>query len=112
MFIIMPCLMGVFGFFLMKKLVGDLVDEVYDAGDFLLIKNRGEEERVPLSNIINVSASAFVNPPRVSLRLRHSGKFGAEVTFSPAVGLRLLPFTKIPIVEDLIVRVDRARSKS
>ena len=47
-FIIGPAVMAVFGFILMKKLVWDLVDEVYDCGDFLLIKNRGEEERVAL----------------------------------------------------------------
>lgn len=110
-FIAMPLVMALIGFFFMKKLVWNLVDEVYDGGDFLLIKNRDEEQRVPLSDIVNVSATIFVNPPRVALRLRHSGKFGSEVTFSPAIGFRLLPFTKIPIVEDLIGRVDRARSR-
>ena len=108
-FLIAPLAMAALGFLLMKKLLWDLVDEVYDGGDFLLVKNRGEEERIPLSNIMNVSATTFTNPPRVTLRLVRSSKFGTEVVFSPATGWRLLPFSKIPIIDNLIVRVDRAR---
>ena len=106
-----PGVMVVFGFFLMKYLVWDLVDEVYDGGDFLLVKNRGEEERVLLSNIMNVSATTNMNPPRATLRLVQPGKFGEEISFSPARPFTLNPFKKNPVVEDLIVRVDQARSK-
>src|SRR6266496_2721019 len=56
-FLIVPCTMGIFGFFVMKRLLWDLVDEVYDYHDFLLIRNHGEEERVALSNHIDESAS-------------------------------------------------------
>ena len=110
-FLIGPAAMAVFGFFLMKKLVWDLVDEVYDYGDFLLIKNRGEEERVALSNIMNVSASTAMNPPRITLRLVRPGKFGGEIAFSPVMGFTLNPFATSQVADDLIVRVDRARSK-
>jgi hypothetical protein len=34
MFFVGPVLMAAFGFFLMKNLVWNLVDEVYDCGDF------------------------------------------------------------------------------
>ena len=34
--LIIPCVMAVFGYFIVKKLVWDLVDEVYDDGDYLL----------------------------------------------------------------------------
>lgn len=109
-FLIAPCVMAVFGYIIMKKLVWDLVDEVHDCGDSLLIKNRGAEERVPLTNIVNVSASTNMNPPRITLRLVHPGKFGHEISFSPAVPFSLNPFAKNPVAEDLIVRVDKARS--
>ena len=46
-----------FGYFVMKKLVFDLVDEVWDDGEALLIKNRGQEEHVALRDIKNVSYS-------------------------------------------------------
>jgi hypothetical protein len=95
----------------MKKLVWDLADEVYDCGDFLLVRKRDEEDRVPLSNVMNVNASTYVNPPRITLRLVTPGRFGNEIAFSPIAGFRLNPFAKNKIAEDLIVRVDRARSK-
>jgi len=110
-FVFGPAIMAVFGYLLMKKLVWDLVDEVYDCGDFLLVRNRGNEERVQLSNIMNVSASILVNPPRITLRLANPGKFGSEVAFSPVIGFTLNPFAKSVVAEDLIMRVDRARSK-
>lgn len=110
MFLVVPCIMAVVGFFLMKKIVWDLVDEVYDCGDSLLIKNRGVEERVPLANIMNVSASINMNPPRITLRLVKPGRLGAEISFSPAASFTLNPFAKNPVAEDLIVRVDKARA--
>jgi hypothetical protein len=106
-----PIVMTIFGFILMKYLVWDLVDEVYDCGEFLLVRNRGEEERVALSNVMNVNSSTFSNPPRITLRLVNPGRFGSEIAFSPIAGLRLNPFAKNAVAEDLIVRVDRARSK-
>jgi hypothetical protein len=111
MFLVVPAVMAVFGFLLLKKLVGDLVDEVYDYGDFLLIRNRGEEERVALSNIMNVSASTYTNPPRITLRLVNPGKFGKEIAFSPIARFTLNPFAKNQVAEDLIVRVDQARTQ-
>jgi hypothetical protein len=109
MMLVVPCVMAGFGYFLMKRLLWDLVDEVYDCGDSLLIRNRGVEDRVLLSNIMNVSATTNVNPPRVTLRLVNAGKFGAEIAFSPTAPFTLNPFAKNAVAEDLIVRVDRAR---
>jgi hypothetical protein len=108
-FVVMPVGMTVVGYFVMKKLVWDLMDEVHDGGDFLLIRKGADEERVPLSNIMNVSASTNMNPPRVTLRLVKPGKFGSEVSFSPPRRFSFNPFAKHPVVEDLIVRVDKAR---
>jgi len=107
--LIAPCFMAVFGYFLMKKLVWDLVDEVYDCGDYLLIKNGEDDIQVPLSEIINVSASVLVNPPRVTLRLAKPGKLGDEISFSPIKRFTLNPFARNEIVDNLIVRVDQAR---
>jgi hypothetical protein len=95
-FLFVPIGMAVFGFFLMKKLVWDLVDEVHDHGEYLLVKNRGESERIPLTNVMNVSSTSFSNPPRVTLRLVKQGRFGNEIAFQPA-GFSLNPFAKNPI---------------
>ena len=107
-FLIIPIVMSGIGLFVMKKLVWDLADEVFDRGDALLVRNRGEEELVPLTNIMNVNVSTYINPPRIELRLVTPGKFGSEIAFSPVTGFRLNPFAKIPVAEDLIVRVYQA----
>src|SRR6202011_1403572 len=62
MFLVIPFAMAAFGYFLMKKLVWDLVDEVYDGGDYLVVRNRGEESQIPLSAIVNVSVATMINP--------------------------------------------------
>jgi hypothetical protein len=109
-FFIGPVIMMIVGYFIMKKLVFDLVDEVWDDGGSLVIKNRGDEARVSLSDIKNVSYSPFMNPPRVTLSLRNPTVFGDEITFNAPT--RFLPFSPSPIVKDLIDRVDLARRKN
>jgi hypothetical protein len=109
-FLLGPCVMLVFGYFLFKKMIWVLADEVRDGGDFLVVRLHSEEVTVYLSNIMNVSATANMNPPQVTLRLVKPSKFGSELVFSPARrGFSLNPFRKNEIVEDLIARVDKAR---
>jgi hypothetical protein len=111
LFLVVPCIMAVAGFFMMKKFVWDLADQVEDGGDFLLVKNNGKEDRIKLTNIMNVSTTTNVNPPRITLRLIKPGVFGNEIAFSQASDFSLNPFSKNKIAEDLIVRVDQARSR-
>jgi hypothetical protein len=108
-FLIFPVFMGVFGYFLMKKMVFDLVDEVWDAGAELVVKNKGAEEHLPLSEIMNISYSSFTSPQRVTLSIRRPTLFGTEITFVPPA--RFVPFAKSPIVDELIQRVDAARRR-
>jgi len=89
-FALIVIFMAVFGFFVMRKLVWDLVDEVYDCGTFLLIRNGPEEDSVPLANIMNVSVALFQNPKRI---------------------FTLNPFAKNQVAEDLIQRVYEQRAK-
>ena len=108
---IVPLFMAVFGYVIMKLLVFDLVDQVWDAGEALVVKNNNQEDRIPLANIINVSHSTFMNPARVTLTLRSPCRFGKEVAFSPVVSVRqsFNPFARPRIVTELIERVDSAR---
>jgi hypothetical protein len=69
-FLLWLLFMAVFGYFIMKKLVFDLADEVLDAGDALIVRVGSEQERIPLSEIINVSYSYMQNPNRVTLTSR------------------------------------------
>ena len=108
-FFIMPIIMAVIFFFIMKKLVLDMVDEVLDAGDALLVRNGGQEERIALSDIMNVNYTPLLNPPRVTLSLRRPTMFGTQVTFCAPV--RFVPFTTSPIIDELIQRIDAARRR-
>lgn len=109
-FLVMPCVMAVFGYFLFKKMLWVLADEVEDYGTYLVVRNRNEEATIELLNIMNVSATTNMNPPHVTLRLLQPCRLGGEVVFAPARGgFSFNPFKKNEIVEDLIVRVDKAR---
>jgi hypothetical protein len=108
-FIVMPAVMAVIGYAIMKKLVFDLVDEVWDDGAMLIVRDKGREDRIALSNIMNVSYSPLINPPRVTLTLRQPSNFGTEISFTAPI--RFVPFAKSPVIEDLIRRVDAARRK-
>ena len=107
---LIPAFIGAFFFFVFKKLIFDLVDEVWDAGDMLVVRNKGQEDRILLSDIINVSYSQFVNPPRVTLMLRTPSLFGDKVSFSPPASI--FPLSSSPIVDELIRRVDGARRRT
>jgi hypothetical protein len=108
-FLAVPIIMLAIFFLVMKKLVFDLVDEVLDAGDALIVRNGGQEERIALSEIMNVSYSPLVNPPRVTLSLRRPSMFGEQVTFCAPV--RFVPFSTSPIIDELIQRIDAARRR-
>jgi hypothetical protein len=109
--LVVPLFLAIFGFVLLKKLAWDLADEVYDCGDYLVVRKAGEEDNIALSNIMNVSASLLLNPPRITLKLVQPGKFGSEIAFTPIKAFTFNPFAKDQVSEDLIVRVDEARSK-
>jgi hypothetical protein len=111
-FFVVPFLMFGFGYWLMRRLVFDLADAVYDEGDALRVRLGGEEERILLANIINISYSGLTNPARATLTLREPGRFGKEVTFSPVQKvLGPLLRTSNPIISDLIERADAARRR-
>ena len=109
--LVIPVAMAVLGFFLMKSMIWSLADEVYDQGDFLLVRKGPDEERIALSNVMKVRSALTTNPPRITLKLAKPSRFGEEITFMPVVGFKLNPFARNPVVDDLIVRADRARSR-
>jgi len=112
-FLVMPVAMLLFGFFLFRKLLWNLADEVQDGGSYLLVRKGSIEQRVPLANIMNVSVSQFTNPKRVTLRLRAPCELGDEIAFIPKLPmLQWNPFARNVIAEDLIRRVDQARMEA
>jgi hypothetical protein len=105
--LVMAVVFGIAGYFMIGFRVWDLVDEVYDCDDYLLVKNRGLEEAIPLSSVMNVSTTLMTSYPRVTLRLTEPSSFGKEIAFWPAELFSVNPFSRSSIVDDLIIRVDR-----
>ncbi len=111
MFVVPGVMLG-FTWWLMRRLVFDLADEVYDEGDALRVRKGAIEERVALENIMNISYAGLTNPPRCTLTLRQGGALGREISFSPVQRLfGPLLRTSNPIITDLIERVDAARRR-
>src|SRR5437763_1307724 len=82
-FLLVPVVMAVFGYLMMRWLVFPLVDEVYLADDEVIVRNRGEETSFPVTNIINVESSRMTSPERITLTLREPCSFGQEIAFCP-----------------------------
>jgi hypothetical protein len=110
--LIIPLVMGVVGYYVLKATVFDLVDEVWDAGDFLVVRNRGEEVTIRLEEIVNVNYSNLSKTKRVVLRLRKTSRLGNEIAFVPVAKVSVWPpVAKNPMIEKLIDRIDAARRK-
>jgi hypothetical protein len=112
MIIVIPIFMLVFGFFLFRRLLGGLVDEVTLDGDTLIVKKGDEHVRIALADVINVNSLNAVNPRRISLRLRNSTRLGRDIDFIPAGRrpFRFLGMSRLdPLAEELIDRIDVLR---
>src|SRR5262245_3621637 len=103
--LIVVVLMIPFGYFVMRLLgLFEIADVVFDAGDALIVRNRGREARIALSEIAEISSSSSLGklPWRAMLSLRTPSIFGSRVSFM--LPLRLLPFRTSPIVKELMDR--------
>jgi hypothetical protein len=79
-----------------------------DAGNALVVRSGGQEERIALSDIKDIKYSPLTSP-RVRLSLRRHTVFGDTVAFCARVSM--VPFWESPVIHDLIDRVDAARWK-
>lgn len=113
MFVLVPLLMTGVGFVVFRKLIFDLLDEVWLDGDHLVLGTRGEKARVALRDVVNVNATSMTNPPRITLLLRTDSRFGRNVSFIPASPRGFAAaFKPDPIATELIERVDALRGSA
>jgi len=91
--------------------VADLADEVEDHGDWLLVRRGEIEEKVLLTDIVQVKDSGRGDSPRIVLRLVNPGRFGRRIAFMPRrdAGWSFNPFAKTEVGADLTERVRQAR---
>lgn len=107
MFLVMPLLMAAFGFVMFRRLVFDLVDEVWLDGDWLVLTDRDQKRRVALIDVVNVNTSS-TNPRRITVMLRSGTP--SSFSFTPASPRGFLSvFKPDPIAIELIKRVDARR---
>ena len=102
-------LLAVFAYRFMKKSVFNLADEVLDAGDALVVRSGGQEERIALSDIKNVNYLPSTTPPQVILSVRRHTVFGETIAFCAPVSTTLRGSA---VIYDLIDRVDAARREN
>ena len=95
------------GYWVMKRVLFNLVDAVFDDGNSLLIKNRDQQERVSLSDIADIRYGSLFNPLRVTLSLRKPSIFGAEITFLRPAGF---PLVGSAAIRDLTKRIEAQRA--
>jgi predicted membrane metal-binding protein len=94
---------------LVWKTASQYADAVIDAGDHLVIRRGRVEDRVQLSDIVEVRGRGPAKRSDIALHLRKPGKFGREVLFLAALGSRNFASAPNDAVENLRRRVGRAK---
>ncbi len=80
-FLAVPLFMALISYRFLKKLTMNLADEVFDAGDALLVRRGSREERIALADIKNVNYIPYMSPPQITLTLRRPSEFGDTIAF-------------------------------
>ena len=113
LFLAMPCVMAGIFYAFWKTHLSDLMDEVYDEGDFLLLKKNGEEDRVPIADIVSVDFSTNYDgsSPRITLTVRQPGKFGQMIAFAPPPEIHFSQPSNNAVADNLAARVQAARTR-
>lgn len=84
-------------------LLRHLIDEVWDTGDGLLLRSRGEQVRLRWQDIESVASTRWINPPRIALTLRRETRFGRRIVFNP--WWRPLEWSEHPLLAELRERM-------
>jgi hypothetical protein len=107
--VVVPLFMAIFGYFFMNMMHDfDLVDEVWDCGESVLIRNRGHEFQFGLSDFMGLSYTEFGSTARVTLWLSEKSEgLGKGVVFilPYQFSFHMMP----PIARDLMERIDEAQ---
>jgi hypothetical protein len=106
-FVLIAAAVG-YGFY---RRIWSLADEVFDHGDHFVVRRGPVQEKIRLSEVVNVAFKRSQNSRRVVLKLARPGPFGDEVAFVPPLNFRWNPFAADPLEEALIRRVDAERRK-
>lgn len=108
LFITVPVLLFVLGFYLFFNLVFHLIDEVYFDDASLLLVNRNRKTRILFSDIEEISYQTN-RPQRIEVILyEEDKKLGKTLYFIPPT--KLLSFQKHPDIERLFEKFKESKS--
>jgi hypothetical protein len=77
---------GAFAYVVNWLLTYGLADEVWEAGDHLVVRTGAMSVRLPIADIESVSEFPFSRPRRITLQLERPGLLGCAVVFLPFDG--------------------------
>jgi len=100
--ILIPGIAAVVGIVTILHLSTPTLHEVWIDGDDLILRNRGEEDRFPMTHVVAVEGSVMSNLDRVCLTLSPPSRFGKTIWFSPP--FRILRLGLHPVAKELADR--------
>jgi hypothetical protein len=95
---------------LFRLRVWPLADEVFDCEDHLLVRRRGEEQRLRFADITGVALSRSGKSHRMTLRLAREGPFGDKIAFLVPKSAFYNPFSRDALERELAERAQAARA--
>ncbi len=103
-----PLVMAVFVYVVFRRFVFDLVDEVWDCGDSILVRNRGREFRFSFADFRDVYYDGRAKPARLTLFLHQRSDIGTMVVLVPVTPYWLVS-AEPSLVRELAGRIDAAQ---
>jgi hypothetical protein len=101
-FVLIPLGLAAIYYLALRSYVFPLMDEVWIDGDDLIVRNRGQEDRFPIANIVDVHGSFMAKPKQIEIILEPPSRFGKSIRF--AEPFRFFSFGTHPIAQDLADR--------
>lgn len=110
-FMVAPFPMALFGYYLMRKMLFGLVNEVYRSGDYILCKNGDKRIKVSLSEIQSAIYYTQTQPQKCVLRLNKDTVLGREIEFIPKIGWRPFSFNQdVDLLIDQVHQQNQGRT--
>ncbi len=107
-FVLAPMLIAAITYFAFRALIWRLADQVIIVAGALLVRLRGQDHRIALSDVVAVSFTRFSNPSYLTLRLREGHVYGDSLYFIPRAQFTLNLFAPNKVCDTLRSAIELA----
>jgi hypothetical protein len=107
-FVLAPMVIAAITYFAFRALIWRLADQVTLVDGALLVRQRGQDHRIALSDVVAVSFTRFSNPSYVTLRLREGHVYGDTLYFIPRAQFTLNAFAPNNVCVTLHSAIERS----